>query len=223
MILIGAAAHAADPLLELNDDILDGRWTLSQVDDLVVANPSIQSNNNVQMQALPFFTDNNFISSQQGKFIIGGATSLSGTDPYPLPQQTRMARLFDTGSDYMITVGRKADFSLAVYKGDVTMFTFNNVTNVNKLQVAVGDVTGNGYDDLVVMNDHNIWVLTAQDVENPQAGLEVVSQTSLCANAPCTDFQPASQPIIADFTGEGVPTLAWVGGNQGGGTLPAGN
>ena len=52
----------------------------------------------------------------------------------------------------------------------------------------------------------------------------MVATQRLCGGTgACTDQQPSSQPVIADFTGDGVPTVAWVGGNQGGGVLPAGD
>ena len=78
MILIGAAAHAADPQLETNDDILLGRWTLNPVDDLVVANPLFQ-NLSIQMRQLPFFTDNNFISNAQSVGNVGTTYALNHT------------------------------------------------------------------------------------------------------------------------------------------------
>ena len=68
-----------------------------------------------------------------------------------------------------MTIGAARDSasSLAVYFGGARVFNFSTNTDVNKLQMAVGDLTGDGYDDLVVMNDQTMWVLTAADVENP--------------------------------------------------------
>ena len=98
------------------------------------------------------------------------SSSLNGS-PYPLPRQTRAARLFDEPSDRMVTIGaaKNAQNNLAVYFADARVFIFST-NNVNKLQMAVGDVTGDGYDDLVVVNDQAMWVLTAADVENPVLG-----------------------------------------------------
>ena len=164
------AGAAADPPLELTDDMLNGRWVLNQASDLLVANPVRrgESSNFIQMKVLQYNTDGNYVSGGGSEYNIGAELNPQGS-PYPLPQQTRAARLFDQPSDTVVTIGAARDraSSLAVYFGGARVFNFSTNTDVNKLQMAVGDLTGDGYDDLVVMNDQTMWVLTAADVEHP--------------------------------------------------------
>src|SRR3954451_56543 len=90
-------AHAADPDLGTVDDMLNRRWVTNPVADLVAANPVLLSNPD-RFYAFNywFYTKDNQITTQLPTQTV---VSLNCFRNSPLPQQTRVGRLFAFKND----------------------------------------------------------------------------------------------------------------------------
>src|SRR4051794_28452409 len=96
----GGGARAADPDLGTVDDMLNRRWVTNPVDDLVAANPDF-TNSSFSAQNYWFYTKDNQINSQRPTQPV---VAVNCSVISPLPQQSRLGRLFALKNDVLITV-----------------------------------------------------------------------------------------------------------------------
>jgi hypothetical protein len=108
MMTAAGAAQNTDPDLGNVNDMLNGRWAIDPVDDLVAADP-VQTTNPDQFTAnnSRFYSDNNQITSYTNppQNIVTVNCSYSS----PWPQQTRIGRMFALPNDVIITITPGAD------------------------------------------------------------------------------------------------------------------
>lgn len=217
-------APAADPDLANVSDMLNGQWKINPVADLVAANPNYSSPT-FDARYMVFWTDNNTISSQKST----QTPITANCNAAPSPQYTMLGRPFNTPNDVVITVsaivgcGNGSLQAVGVIAQDLVSGAKTELmletSTVGYLRAVVADLNKDGYDDLIVINQAKIFLVTATDVNDQTKGLTVAG-TPLTITS--TTQQPLSAPVVGDFDGNGVPEVAWIGGNAGGDGLPGG-
>jgi VCBS repeat protein len=201
-----------DPNLADVDDMLNGKWEIAPVDDLVLANP-IFSNGTFSVRNFPLYTDSNKVSSQG---VTQTVTSQQACPPNGgFPQQTLLGRLFNLKNDVSITVTVSSSCQVVVYvtdpvSGAQTSLSLNGFT-AGRVRGVVADFNSDGYDDVFVVVEGYAAILTARDVDDQTQGLENAAWTQSAPTA-----QPISEPAVGDFNNDGIPEVAWVAGQAGG-------
>ena len=207
---VASPTPTGGPNLNDVDDVLDGQRVLADVVDLVVTNPAPQGADTIVSNTI-LETANGSIDNRFAQDLLTTACGGGTTHTFPpFPQVTRTAALFDL-PDVVVTLGPTAAASgadcsgalnLALYVNDVLNSANNSTTALTLsaayVQLAVGDFSGDGYDDVLILSDTQALVATAVDVEQPSAGLTIGPATSLGAM-----LTPMGEPTVADFNRSG--------------------
>ncbi len=185
----GPPALAQEPNFTNVTDILGGRRTLFPMDDLLVSWPLGQSH--VLRAAL--FTNE------------GSATSVYSDQLAAASVVSGIGRMFDLPYDVAVTL---LPGSVAVTAGPGTPLTTKQFPltipgTPNTVQFAKGDFTGDGFADFAFIVGSNVYVITAQDVGNMDAGVFLSDPGS----AP---FSLTGWSVLAagDFDGDGTDEVA---------------
>lgn len=156
----GEPARAAAPPPDFTgvEDILAGRRRLFPVDDLVAT----LSPNNTPVTVDTQFTTNSGFGSVSSLDVTGGSEWFA----------TGVGRMFDLPNDVVVTLtsGQVTIQDLVSGYGTLT-FPSNANASPNLNQFPVADFTGDGYADFAYIQQGAIYIMTAQNVEDPKAGI----------------------------------------------------
>lgn len=226
-----AQVPCGDPCFEDTDDIL-GIQTVAPADDLVAisglegSTPAYQNKvwttdgcdgTNCQVSGP---TTTSIVSNACGLAWRGSSTAT--LDRYPIVFE--VARLFDLPNDVVVTIAPSptatgspcsgaGNLRLTVHDPQdsshdtETLFT----QSAGFLQLAKGDATGDGFDDLILFSEDGIVAITATDPEDPSQGVifgPVYTQTS---GPLFVRPLPVTQPSTGDLNSDGLLDIAWVG------------
>ena len=182
-------------------DILGGQRHLLRNDDLV-------------LDVAPALTLNPFLS--QGLNITAGPPFDFESSNCPGVLQSRVGRLFNTPRDSIVTLAGTASAgpgctggsNLALYIHDPEDRSNKSqtdlTTNANFSQIALADFNGDGYADIIFLNQGSASVLTAQNPNDASQGLAFGPPLVLP-----DDYAPQGTPVSGDFNGDGVVDVAW--------------
>jgi len=158
-----------------------------------------------------------------------------GGPAVPFPDQVRLARLFELPYAVMVQLRPSADRDqVEQYYCHATSPSAKNMVlamshpqggtdapsvptyawqiNPEWVQLAVGDLNYDGYDDLVFLNRNVIQVYTAVDPADPTQGIQRVASAN--TRLPSGALRaPINRPVTGDFNGDGIMDVAWIGGD----------
>ncbi len=185
-------AHADGPDFSNVTDLLAGRRRLFPVDDLVMT----LSPNNQPVKATVVQTENGNLGAQNEYQVTSGHEAFA----------TGVGRMFDLPRDVVVTISAG---QILISDQDPNgpsyhPFPLNVNAAPNQNQFAMADMTGDGYADFAYIVGNAIYVVTAQDVTNLNAGV-FYSQ----AGAPPFDIVNQWAVLAAgDFDGNGTAEVA---------------
>ena len=196
----GTPALAQDPDFSNVSDILSGRRTLFPMDDLLI---SWQTGSSSVARTV-FFTNQ------------GNASVVYGDQPTASAVVSGVGRMFDLPYDVAVTL---LPSSVAITSGPGTplttqQFPLNISGTPNTVQFAKGDFTGDGFADFAFIVGSSVYVITAGDVGNMNAGVFLSDPGS--APFPLTGW---SVLAAGDFDGDGSAEIALAAAPAGSSTI----
>lgn len=235
LVIVAPSLPVAAQSLADTDDVLDGQRYLVRADDLVLADPALV-NPDTPVTRVSYFelnTDDMVITNSE----TVGATTLdtpacaaNPQESTPFPQQTQTMRLFNLPNDVIVTLAPSSGTSgFGCASGQTNNMTFfiddphggssyshevgsPGLTN-GWLHSAVADFNADGFDDLFVISDKSAYVVTAEDVDTPSAGIRIASSMTF-------NETPMAEPAVADFNDDGNLDVAWMGASFTSGAVP---
>ncbi|MCP4626921.1 MAG: hypothetical protein GY850_25940, partial [bacterium] len=225
----GLDENTAAPTPNRCNDMLHGRRVILRQDWPIIENPFPESGGtNVNRKAYktnpgsaPLVSDTPYSTPQ---FDVACTTDGAQIANTPFPQRTRMARLFNTPNDWMVTVAPRPSPELEpdcwndidpntgntppnffFYLKDVKEGTditteFTNQHNVRWVQLAVDDFDYDGYDDFFFLNINLTRTYSAKDPDDPSQGLAPFGLTKFAAGTQ----SPLNEPSTGDFNGDEI-------------------
>lgn len=190
VLFTSAAPVFADPSFGNVSDILGGRRTLFRDDDLLFT--QYPPNNDVTVTILQ--TQDDQINNQI-EYTVSGPSNFVTATP----------RMFDLPRDIQLTI--VAGAAMVNDEASSSNFYFpNNLGGHGVAQgvYAQGDLTGDGYEDVAFIENGNVNVVTANDVNTLNAGLFYATPIPLPPGDEGLEYGLA----IADFDADGVTELA---------------
>ena len=212
--LLHSGATAQPPDYNTITDPLNGRYQIDTVDDLIMTpfrstGPYDASNN-------WFFTENDAVTSQGSNSIVA-----SGSCGVPFPTKVRAARLFRQLHDVLVTLtvnSSTSDCATADPVLELQVKDFVDSSNDFTQAVAttpafgptwvnmvVADFDFDGYEDIFVMNDTMMFVVTATDVADPSKGLSFTTPIVYTT----TGTEPHQNLAVGDLNDDGALDVAW--------------
>jgi hypothetical protein len=202
-VLSGLVGAAEPPDFSNVTDILGGQRHLLRNDDLVLdVAPSLQR----------------YVFQTQGLQIASQNATTVGNLNCPGVLQSRVGRLFNLPNDVIVTLagtispgpGCTGDPNMALYIHDPHQQDGSNDSrtdfsaNPQDSQIALADFNGDGYADIIFLNQGSATVLPAQDTNDASKGLTFGPSLYLS-----NDYAPQGTPVTGDFNGDGVVDVAW--------------
>ena len=168
------------------NDILSGRRTLLEVDDIVVGNfvgfgsdsnlpPANYHLSNVQLSPNNALASANFFDRPHATLVTAAGSTVTAIDP----------------------VANGAQQSVHVTDSP------NNSTEFNYAKAAVGDFNGDGFQDVAIASTNGLRIATAVNPANPAAGIRLGPTGQLYYND--TNYLAIA---VGDFDGDGKPEIA---------------
>jgi len=181
-------------------DILGGRRTLFPMDDLFLS----------WQGGAPSIDQTALFTNQ------GSASAVYGDRPTASAVVSGVGRVFDLPYDVAVTL---LPTSVAITSGPSTplitqQFPLSIPGTPNTVQFAKGDFTGDGFVDFAFIVGSSVYVITAQDVGNMNAGVFLSDPGS--APFPLTGW---SVLATGDFDGDGAAEVALAASPAGSGTI----
>ena len=186
----------------------------SNVTDILGEQRHLLRNDDLVFDVAPSFQTNLYLT--QGLQIAGTDSIRVGSLNCPGVLQSRVGRLFNTPRDSIVTLAGAASAgpgctggsNLALYIHDLEDASNNSqtnlTTNANFSQIALADFNGDGYADIIFLNQGSARVLTAHNSNEASQGLAFGPPLVLP-----DDYAPQGTPVIGDFNGDGVVDVAW--------------
>lgn len=226
-----AQVPCGDPCFEDTDDIL-GVQTVAPADDLVAISglegspPAYQTKvwvtdgcdgTNCQVTGP---TTANVVSNGCG--LAWRGSSSATLDRYPIVFE--VARLFDLPNDVVVTIapssgatgnpcGGTGNLRVTVHDPQDSSHDTETVftQSAEFLQLAKGDATGDGFDDLILFSEGGIVAITATNTEDPSQGVTFGPLYTQSSGPLFVRPLPVTQPATGDLNDDGLLDIAWVG------------
>lgn len=229
LLLVGIAAggslalgsQTVDQSPDFGDvnDPLNGDYQLFTVDDLLIARTKGQNNNTTsEINNYILETENETISSQAKQTLVSPPCYLSSGRQ---PQQVRIGRFYNLPYDVIVTLTPTLNASGSDCSGanNMSLHIEDRVTSdqgylwfttsAKQTAVAMDDFNLDGFEDLFIMNDTELFAAAAVDVDDKSAGMKIGPATAL-ASTPHTSHDP----VTGDFNNDGLRDVAWIGGGS---------
>ncbi len=206
------------------DDPMNGNYQLFTVDDLVVRRPIVTPTGEIPSLHIQFGHDVYKTENEQVSSLYYDEVTVREC-PIDTERTPGLAvgRFFNLPYDVSITIVPWDSYSRCESKKEMWIYTKDPVTgvqvhNVDKRKypgqwfvVAADDFNGNGLDDLFVVAEHGIHVISARDTNDLSQGVkngpinDLISQDSF--------LEPLTDLATGDLNGDGLIDVAWVDQN----------
>ncbi len=192
MVFAGVSRSQTPDYSNVND-YLNGQRTLLSVNDFAVGGVLFKTNDGTQIPSDNISTLPNFSNN-----VIKDAPQV-------------FARMFNLSYDVLTHVFYDERGNIFIYALDPNSQADQSVPVLSPdsyvYNVAKGNLSGTGFDDVVVVADDRLQVISAVDPQNFSKGLKAGPAFTL-PSAAASPGRNVSQVVVGDFAGNGTPEIA---------------